>query len=103
MLMKPTILILDNHSIPGALSRVLETADYDVSRASTGLDAIDIFRSCRVHLVILDLDRDEEDGWSVFEAIKGLNPFIPAIVTTGKTDQREKAIKSGADALIEKP
>ena len=104
MLMKPKILMLDDdRSVCASLVKVLEMENYDVLEASTGADAIDIFRSCPVDLVVLDVNLEEEDGWAVFEAMKELNPFVPTVITTTEFDQREKAIAAGAEALIEKP
>ena len=102
--MKPKILVLDDdHSVRASLVKVLEMEDYEVLQASNGTAAIDIFRSCAVDLVVLDVNLEEEDGWSVFEAMKELNPLVPTVVTTTQFDQRENAIAAGAEALIEKP
>ena len=104
MLMKTKILVLDDdRSVRASLAKVLEMEDYDVLEASTGADAIDIYRSYPVDLVVLDVNLEEEDGWAVFEAMKEVNPFVPTVITTTEFDQREKAIAAGAEALIEKP
>jgi CheY-like chemotaxis protein len=102
--MKPKILVLDDdRSVRASLVKVLEMEHYDVLEASTGVDAIDIFRSCPVDLVVLDVNLAEENGWVVFEAMKKLNRFLPTVITTTEFDQREKAMAAGAEALIEKP
>jgi CheY-like chemotaxis protein len=104
MLMKPKILVLDDdRSVRASLVKVLEMENYDVLEASSGVDAVDIFRSCPVDLVVLNVNLEEDDGWTVFEAMKELNPFVPTVITTTEFDQREKAIAAGAEALIEKP
>jgi DNA-binding response OmpR family regulator len=56
-----------------------------------------------VDLVVLDVNLAQENGWSVFEEMKELNPFVPTIVITAEFDQRGNAIGAGAEALIEKP
>src|ERR1051325_7216131 len=104
MLMKPKILVLDDdQSVRASLVKVLEMENYEVLEASTGADAIDIFRSCSVDLVVLDVNLEKDDGWAVFEAMKELNPFVPTVITTREFDQRKRGIGTGGEALIEKP
>jgi DNA-binding response OmpR family regulator len=74
-----------------------------VLQASNGTDAIDIFRSCPTDLVVLDVNLQEENGWTVFETMKELNPYVPTVVITAEYDQRGNAVVAGAEALIEKP
>ena len=104
MLIKAKLLILDDDdAVRASLVKVLEMEGFEVLQASNGLDAIDFFRTCRVDLVVLDVNLEEENGWSVFEAMKELNPFVPTVVITAEFDQREIAMGAGAEALIEKP
>jgi DNA-binding response OmpR family regulator len=101
---KPKILLLDDdHSVRGSLVKVLELENYEVLPVNNGADALDTFRLSPVDLVVLDINLEEEDGWSLFEKMKELKPFIPAIITTTEFDQRENAVAAGAEALIEKP
>src|SRR5688572_18915400 len=102
--MKPKILVLDDdRSVRGSLVKVLEMEEYEVLQPSNGSAAIEMFRSGPIDLVVLDVDLEDENGWAVFEAMKDLNPFVPTVVTTRESDQREKAIAAGAESLIEKP
>src|SRR5690349_13734542 len=102
--MKTKILVIDDdHSVRASLVKLLEMEDYDVVQARNGSEGIDIFRSSSLDLVVLDVNLAEENGWSVFETMKELNPFVPTIVITAEFDQRENAVAAGAEALIEKP
>jgi DNA-binding response OmpR family regulator len=104
MLMKPKILIIDDDQvIRASLVKVMERKGYELLQACNGADAIDIFRSSAVDLVVLDVNLKDEDGWSILEAMKELNSFVPIVITTREFDQREKAIAAGAEALMEKP
>lgn len=102
--MKPKILILDDdNSVRASLVKVLEMENYEVLQAKTAAQAIGLFRSSTVDLVVLDVGVEDKNGWSVFEKMKELNPFVPTIVITAEFDQRENAIAAGAEALMEKP
>jgi DNA-binding NtrC family response regulator len=101
---KAKILLLDDdHSVRGSLVKLLELENYEVLPVNNGADAIDTFRLSPVDLVVLDVNLEQEDGWSLFEQMKELKPFIPTIITTTEFDQRENAVAAGAEALIEKP
>jgi DNA-binding NtrC family response regulator len=104
MLMKPKILVIDDdNSVRASLVKLLEMEGYELVHARNGPEGIDVFRSCPMDLVVLDVNLAEESGWSVFEELKELNPFVPTIVITAEFDQRGNAVRAGAEALIEKP
>jgi DNA-binding response OmpR family regulator len=83
--------------------KLLEMENYDVGKARNGLEGIEMFRCSSPDLVVLNVNLAEENGWSVFETMKELNPFVPTIVITAEFDQRPNAVAAGAEALIEKP
>jgi len=102
--MKTKILVLDDDdSVRASLVKLLEMEGHDVLQATDGEQAIELFRSCSVDLLVLDVNLQEKNNWSVFETMKELNPFVPAIIITAELDQRGNAIVAGAEALIEKP
>jgi DNA-binding response OmpR family regulator len=102
--MKSKILILDDDSaVRTSLVKLLERAHYNVVQASSGAGAIDIFRASAVDLVVMDLNLKDDEGWSIFERMKVLNPFVPTVVISSESDERQKAVSAGAEALIEKP
>lgn len=102
--MKPKLLVVDNDpSVRQSLTKLLETEDFAVLSARDAEGAIDLFSCGLADLVVLDLNLGEESGWKVFERMKELNPFVPAIIITAESDQREIAIAAGAEALVEKP
>ncbi len=85
------------------VARVLETAGYNVTHASSGPEAIAKFRAARPDLVLLDLRMPVMDGWEVFDEISGCDPLVPVIVITAWSNQYEEAVRRGIDALMEKP
>jgi len=102
--MKPKLLVVDNDpSVRQSLTKLAEMEDFAVLSARDAEGAIDLFSCGLADLVVLDLNLGEDSGWKVFEKMKELNPFVPAIIITADPDQREIAIAAGAEALIEKP
>ena len=102
--MKKKILVVDDEgSIREALSKVLHAEDYEVVCAESGQEAIDKFGTGKIDLLLLDLGLPGEDGWATLEWLDWVNPFLPIVIITGRSNQREWAEKAGADALMEKP
>ncbi len=99
-----TVLIADDDpSVRQMLGRLLESERYRVLGASTGREAIEVFRATTPDLVLLDLNLPGKDGWEAFHMIDTLNPMIPVIIITARPSQYEQATRMGADALMEKP
>jgi DNA-binding response OmpR family regulator len=102
--MTKTILIVDDEgSIRDALSKVLRQENYQVILAETGPDAIARYGAGRIDLLLLDLNLPGGNGWATLAWLAKVNPLLPVIIITGRSNQRELAVKSGADALMEKP
>jgi|GEM_PF-581996 Response regulator containing CheY-like receiver, AAA-type ATPase, and DNA-binding domains len=102
--MKPNLLIVDDdYSVRDSLRKLLESEGYDAFPARDGVEALDLFNSHPIDLVVLDINLGNDDGWEVFEAMADGKPFVPVIVITAEWGQRDKAEMLGADALIEKP
>jgi DNA-binding response OmpR family regulator len=102
--MTKTILVVDDEgSIREALSKVLHQENYQVVLAETGPDAIARYGDGRIDLLLLDLNLPGGNGWATLAWLAKVNPLLPVIIITGRSNQRELAEKSGADALMEKP
>lgn len=102
--MKKRILIVDDDaSIRRSLKKLLTKADYDISVAADGFEAVERFRAKPVDLLLLDLNMPGKDGWAASENITRTNPFVPTVIMTGLPDQFDIAKAAGAGALLEKP
>ena len=103
-LVKKTILLADDDaSIRTMVGRVLESEDYNVVFACSGRDAALRFMAGPPHLVLLDLNMPEKDGWEVWRLMSYWQQLVPVIVITARPHQYEQALKSKVDALMEKP
>ena len=104
---KSRVLIVDDE--PGnikILANVL-SADYALSVATSGTQALDIARVQLPDIVLLDMIMPEMDGIQVCEALK-LNEStrdIPVIFVTSMSDtaNEERGLEAGAVDYISKP
>jgi len=100
---KHILIVDDDSSIRNGLKKLLTTANYTVSAAADGLEAVERFFAEDFDLVIMDLDMPRKDGWAALENITRLNPYVPIAIMTGKPDQHRLVAAAGAGALVEKP
>ena len=100
---KKILLVDDECSILEALSKLLGAENYEVMLAENGKDAVEKLASAPIDLVLLDLGLPVKDGWAILEWLAKINPLLPVIIITGRSEQKTLAEKAGADALMEKP
>src|SRR5690349_17458795 len=90
----PTVLVADDMSIvrePIAAS--LTAAGYNVVCAADGKEALDLIRSRRPQLIVLDLNMPLLDGLAVMRAMNALPPEYHAAVILLTADcDRERVI-----------
>jgi two-component system response regulator MprA len=97
------LVVDDDTSVRESLGRALRSENYDVALAGDGQEALRSFNEGYVDLVLLDLNIPLKGGWDVFERISALNPLLPIIIITARSEQYELAATAGASALMEKP
>ncbi len=75
-----------------------------VVTAADGAAALQSVRVDRPDVIILDLAMPKVTGWEVLEQLKSdpQTRTIPVLVLSGQ-QERESAIRAGADAYLEKP
>jgi two-component system cell cycle response regulator DivK len=104
----PKILIVeDNEMNRDMLSRRLERRGFAVVMAVDGQQGVDMARSEKPDLVLMDMSLPVLDGWAATREIKadeGLKA-IPVIALTAHAmaGDREKAIEAGCDDYDTKP
>lgn len=103
-----TVLCVDDETdILVFACRVLELEGYRCLQATTGDEAFRTIENHEVHLVVLDLRLDENDGWAIMEQMKSdpKTSTIPVIVCTASfgEPQRERALNMGAADYLVKP
>ena len=90
---------------------LLTELGHTVLTATSGSEAIRIYETNKVDLVICDLMMPGMDGWKVGQAIASISaergvaktPFVLLTGWGGQQMEDELMRKSGVDALLEKP
>jgi len=99
------LLVDDDPSILEALGPVLEACGYEVTRAGSGEEAIDILEGKCIDLVITDLVMGAVDGIEVLRRAKHVNSDAIVIILTGFGDVSSavEALRLRADDYLLKP
>jgi len=103
---KRILLVDDDRSIRESLSKILRAENYEVVLGENGQEAIEKHGVERIDLLILDLNADASgvtNVWITLERLVGINPLLPLVLITGRSNQGAQAESVGADALMEKP
>ncbi|OGY29073.1 MAG: hypothetical protein A3F35_02025 [Candidatus Woykebacteria bacterium RIFCSPHIGHO2_12_FULL_45_10] len=101
---KKILLVEDDNFIRELYQRELEKAGYKVSTAVNGKLALEVARSEKFDLILLDIMIPEIDGFKVLETLKGesktRNTDVIILSNLGQDDLLNKALKIGARAYI---
>ena len=105
--MRTIMVVDDNEPSRDALSRRLERRGYQILLAEDGLQAVDVARSARPDLILMDLGLPGIDGCEATRQLKADGPTcqIPIIVLSAHamTHDRERALAAGSDDFDTKP
>ncbi len=99
------LVVEDDPLMLSALEILLEDEGYDVSTASSGMEAIEKAKNENFDLVVSDVRMAEMDGIETLSNVKQQQPDARSIVITGyaSPDIPVQAIKLGVDDYIMKP
>jgi signal transduction histidine kinase/CheY-like chemotaxis protein len=107
----PTTILLaeDNEANKLTISRYLKVKGYQLLFAKDGQEAIDLARSKRPDLILMDIQMPNMDGLEAIKIIRGSNipelaniPIIALTALAMKGD-RERCIEAGANEYLTKP
>jgi DNA-binding response OmpR family regulator len=102
---KPAILVVDDEEkIREVVKSYLETNGFQTLCAKNGKQALELFASQRVDLVLLDLMLPDLSGEDICKKIRSLS-MVPIIMLTAKVDEASiiHGLNIGADDYITKP
>jgi CheY-like chemotaxis protein len=104
----PTVMVVDdNEPSREALARRLARRGYGVVTAVDGLEAVDLARSVKPDLMLIDLGLPGIDGWEATAGLKAdaATGHIPIIVLSAHamTSDRTQALAAGGDDFDTKP
>ena len=101
----PTVLVVDDEKpLRDFVRRNLEVRGFSVTTASNGLEAMAIFQTEIIDLVILDIMMPRLDGLETTRRIRQ-GSLVPIIILTalGEEADKVKAFDLGADDYLTKP
>lgn len=94
----------DETELLDALELYTERENIQLIKADNGITALELFRSEKPHLVLLDIMMPGLDGFAVLKKIREESK-IPAIMLTARVEDYDKilGLELGADDYITKP
>jgi CheY-like chemotaxis protein len=105
---KPVVLVVDDeHLVRIMVQMGLERNGFDVWLASSGRQAIELYRRHRdrIAVVLLDVQMPDLDGPQTLDTLRALNPQVRTCFMSGDTGcyEPEELLQRGAAHLIAKP
>lgn len=106
--MKKRILVIeDNEQNLYLATFLLEKNGYEVITAKDGFEAIEKVKVEKPHLILMDLQLPEMNGYEATRRIKSIQEIshipIVAVTSYAMVGDREKALAAGCVGYIEKP
>ncbi|MCF6238734.1 MAG: response regulator, partial [Candidatus Marinimicrobia bacterium] len=103
-----TILIADDEEAVRSIGKhMIRKLGFEVLTAADGQEAIELFKQHRNEIVgvLLDLTMPHKDGAEVFQEIRGINPDVKVILSSGYNEQdaTQQFIGKGLAGFIQKP
>lgn len=98
------LIVDDEKGVRESLQMVLQD-HYDILLAATGAEALRIFESRAVDIVLLDIMLPDIDGRRLIPELKAVDPCVEIIMVTALKDLRSgiDAMKNGAHEYLVKP
>ena len=100
---KKRVLVVDDEQGIGKVLRIrLGLSGYDVITATGGSEAVELIRTERPDIVLLDVVMGDVSGLEVLDRVRNFSR-VPIIVFTGRPEIAQIASKLGANDFIAKP
>lgn len=104
--MKVKILYVEDEPFLGRIVKEsLESRDYEVNMVTDGAQVATAFQKIQPDICVLDVMLPNKDGYSLSKAIRQINPLVPIIFVTAKTQTEDllKGFESGGNDYLRKP
>lgn len=101
---KNVLLVEDDARLREIVGDYFASENFKIIEAENGREALDLFESEAVALVLLDIMIPDIDGWSVCKRLRKISD-VPIIMLTSRTDEEDKLMgyDLGADDYVTKP
>lgn len=104
---KGTILIVEDHEFQRRIqSKILREEGYNVVTAASGTEALQLLRSLRPHLIVLDIELPDLGGLDITRRLRSTAIFkaTPILILSGVSkDGASESLKAGANMFMAKP
>ena len=101
------LVVDDEQMVREMVAWILEAKGYHALMASSGEEALDIYRQegDRIHLIVLDLVMPGMGGEEAFFAFREINPTVPILISSVQTheDLADRLVAEGAQGVVYKP
>ena len=103
--MAKVLVVDDAEFLRVRITKMLTGDGMDVIEAENGARAVDLYKSNKPDIVLMDVTMPEMDGLTALKEIRGYDPKARVIMLTalGQESVVLEAIKSGARDFIVKP
>ena len=98
------LVVEDDPRIADVLEYALKAEGYEVQAAQRGREAIDLARSARPGLIVLDVGLPDIDGFEVCRTVRTFSD-VPVIFLTSRSDEIDRVVglEIGGDDYVVKP
>jgi len=105
---KGTILYVeDNPDNRMLVRRILLSEDYGLLEATDAHDALELLKTAKPDLILMDINMPDMDGYTLTAKIKTTPGFerVPILALTANVmrGDKEKTLEAGCDGYIQKP
>jgi len=99
------LIVDDQEDVRRFLVRYLHKKGFEPIEASSGEEALELFKAIQPASVVSDIMMPEMDGIELLESIKAIDPSVVVILITGygSEDVVLKALRKGANNFFKKP
>jgi two-component system KDP operon response regulator KdpE len=102
---KKVLVVDDDPILVKLVDQVLSGKGYEVLKASSGQEALQVFFTEKPDLVLLDVVMPGIDGWETCSRLRDVSN-VPVIILTGKKNTEDDVVRGldyGADEYLLKP
>lgn len=99
------LVVDDDKNMRFVMRELLESANYNVTEAINGEEALSVFDSRHIDLAIVDIMMPKLDGYEFTKELRTFCSDLPVLMVSAKQlpEDRKKGFKSGIDDFMSKP
>lgn len=99
------LIVEDEVAIADAVRRGLEAENFEVQVAYDGQDGLDMARTQRFDVIVLDIMLPSINGYKICRALRADENWTPILMLTAKDGEYDEAeaLDTGADDFLSKP